>query len=238
MKKLPLLSTIPQFDPKKAPLLPRDERFKALPADIVTEELLIQRLAASLPTGQAKDAHLAQNSLLKPSAVLIPIMQRASGLTVLLTLRSTKLRKHSGQIALPGGKIDPEDAHAIATALREAEEEIGLPHANCQVIGVLSRHETGTGFEITPVVALVNPDYSPVLSEDEVSEIFEVPLLHILNPNNHDHHELSWVNEDGPQTRDWYGIPSTDLDGKARHIWGVTARVLRNFYEHLHGEPL
>lgn len=238
MKKLPLLSTIPQFDPKKAPLLPRDERFKALPADIVTEELLIQRLAASLPTGQAKDAHLAQNSLLKPSAVLIPIMQRASGLTVLLTLRSTKLRKHSGQIALPGGKIDPEDAHAIATALREAEEEIGLPHANCQVIGVLSRHETGTGFEITPVVALVNPDYSPVLSEDEVSEIFEVPLLHILNPNNHDHHELSWVNEDGLQTRDWYGIPSTDLDGKARHIWGVTARVLRNFYEHLHGEPL
>ena len=237
MKKPPLLSTIPQFDPKQAPLLPRDERFKTLPADTVTETFLADRLALSLTAGQTKNAHVPQNPLLKPSAVLIPIMQRATGLTVLLTMRSTKLRKHSGQIALPGGKIDAEDTNAIATALREAKEEIGLPIANSQVIGVLSRHETGTGFEITPIVALVNPDYSPVLSEDEVSEIFEVPLLHILNPENHNHHELSWTNEDGPQTRDWYGIPSTDTSGKARHIWGVTARVLRNFYEHLHGEP-
>jgi 8-oxo-dGTP pyrophosphatase MutT (NUDIX family) len=240
MKKLPLLSTIPQFDPKQAPLLPRDERFQALPVDAVTEAFLIERLMQSLVADQTQDAHIPQNSLLKPSAVLIPIMQRgtdASGLTVLLTMRSTKMRKHSGQIALPGGKIDAEDENAIATALREAEEEIGLPTANCQVIGVLSRHETGTGFEITPIVALVNPEYVPVLSEDEVSEIFEVPLLHILNPHNHNHHELSWINDDGPQTRDWYGIPSTDLDGNARHIWGVTARVLRNFYEHLHGAP-
>jgi 8-oxo-dGTP pyrophosphatase MutT (NUDIX family) len=237
MKKLPLLSTIPQFDPKQAPLLPRDERFKALPITLVTEDFITERLKHSLPNGQTRDAHIPLNARLNPSAVLIPIMRRANGLTVLLTMRSTKLRKHSGQIALPGGKIDAEDASPIATALREANEEIGLPTANCEVIGALSRHETGTGFEITPIVALVNPDYSPVLSEEEVSEIFEVPLMHILNPQNHNHHELSWTNEDGPQTRDWYGIPSIDTGGKERHIWGVTARVLRNFYEHLHGEP-
>lgn len=240
MKKPPLFSSIPNFDPKQAPILPSDGRFKALPVDVVTEMFLTQKLALSLHTGQAPDAHIPKNPLLKPSAVLIPIMQRgtdASGLTVLLTMRSTKLRKHSGQIALPGGKIDPEDENAIATALREAQEEIGLPIANCQVIGVLPLHETGTGFEITPIVALVNPDYIPALSEDEVSEIFEVPLLHILSPENHNHHELTWTNEDGTHTRDWYGIPSTDLDGVSRHIWGVTARVLRNFYEHLHGEP-
>ncbi|MDI9335094.1 MAG: CoA pyrophosphatase [Cytophagales bacterium] len=241
MKKLPLLSTIPDFDPKQAPLLPRDERYQALPAAVVNETFLIHRLAHSLSAGQRQNAHIPNNPILKPSAVLIPIMQRASELTVLLTLRSAKLRKHSGQIALPGGKIDAEDTSPIATALREAHEEIGLSPANCQVIGALPLHETGTGFEITPIVALVNPNhptpYTPVLSEDEVSEIFEIPLQHILNPTNHNHHELSWINDEGPQTRDWYGIPSIDLDGKARHIWGVTARVLRNFYEHLHEMP-
>ncbi len=239
MKKTPLFSSIPNFDPKQAPILPKDARFKALPASLVTEGFLVARLSQSLHAGQAADAHIPNNPLLKPSAVLIPIMQRGTdvtGLTVLLTMRSTKLRKHSGQIALPGGKIDAEDANAIATALREAEEEIGLPIANCQVIGSLSRHETGTGFEITPIVALVNPQYTPKLSEDEVSEIFEVPLLHILDPKNHNHHELTWTDAEGEHTRDWYGIPSTDLDGKSRHIWGVTARVLRNFYEYLHEE--
>ncbi len=238
MKKPPLFSSIANFDPKQAPILPKDERFVALTADRVTTDFLIQQLAQTLPTGQTANAHIPNNPDLKPSAVLIPLMQQATGLTVLLTVRSTKLRKHSGQIALPGGKIDPEDTHAIATALREAFEEIGLPAANCQVIGSLPRHETGTGFEITPIVALVNPDYVPLLSEDEVSEIFEVPLLHILNPQNHNHHELTWTNEDGTHTRDWYGIPSIDTDGQERHIWGVTARVLRHFYEHLHGsEP-
>lgn len=197
----------------------------------------MEKLASTLPSGQASLAHIPNNPELKPSAVLIPIVQRPTGLTVLLTVRSTKLRKHSGQIALPGGKIDPEDESAIATALREAEEEIGLPIVNCQVIGCLARHETGTGFEITPIVALVNPCYTPTLSEDEVSEIFEVPLVHLLNPEHHNHHELTWTNEDGTHTRDWYGIPSTDLDGQSRHIWGVTAKVLRHFYEYLHGEP-
>jgi 8-oxo-dGTP pyrophosphatase MutT (NUDIX family) len=240
LKKPPLFSTIANFDPKQAPIQPRDTRFQSLTASVVTEAFLIEKLAQTLPAGQASEAHIPKNPLLKPSAVLIPIMQRGkdtNSLTVLLTMRSTKLRKHSGQIALPGGKIDAEDENAIATALREAEEEIGLPIANCQVIGALPRHETGTGFEITPIVALVNPDYSPRLSEDEVSEIFEIPLLHLLNPKNHNHHELTWTNDDGTHTRDWYGIPSIDLDGSPRHIWGVTARVLRHFYEHLHGEP-
>jgi 8-oxo-dGTP pyrophosphatase MutT (NUDIX family) len=242
MKKPPLFSTIANFDPKQAPILPRDERFKALSAQAVSEAFLTQKLIATLPAGQLEDAHIPKNPLLKPSAVLIPIMLRgasSAGLTVLLTVRSTKLRKHSGQIALPGGKIDTEDANATVTALREAEEEIGLPSANCQVIGALHRHETGTGFEITPIVALVNPDYACVLSEDEVSEVFEVLLLHLLDPNNHNHHELTWTTPEGDtHTRDWYGIPSTDLEGKSRHIWGVTARVLRQFYEHLHEESV
>ena len=238
MKKTPLFSTIPNFDPKLAPILPKDARLKALTSDVVTAAFLMDKLSASLPSGQTKNAHIPLNPELKPSAVLIPIMQRPEGLTVLLTVRSTKLRKHSGQIALPGGKIDAEDDNAIATALRETFEEIGLPTTNCQVIGCLPRHETGTGFEITPIVALVNPSYTPVLSEDEVSDIFEVPLEHILNPAHHDHHEMTWTVEADSYTRDWYGIPSTDLDGQSRHIWGVTAKVLRHFYEHLHGEPV
>lgn len=238
MKKTPLFSTIANFDPKLAPILPKDTRFKALAADVVTERFLKTQLRASLPAGQTKSAHIPLNPQLKPSAVLIPIMQRPEGLTVLLTVRSIKLRKHSGQIALPGGKIDEEDTNAICAALREAKEEIGLPLANSEVIGALMQHETGTGFEITPIVALVNPHYASVLSEDEVSEIFEIPLLHILDPSNHNHHQLTWTNDDGTYTRDWYGIPSIDNEGKARHIWGVTAKVLRHFYEHLHGEPV
>ncbi len=237
MKKAPLLSAIPNFDPKKAPILPRDKRFQVLPANRLTETFLIQPLAPPLVRGQSKAAHTPNHPLLTPSAVLIPIMQSGSALTVLLTVRSTKLRQHSGQIALPGGKTDRDDDSAIATALREAEEEIGLPRLNCQVIGALERHETGTGFEVTPIVALVNPNFTPALSEDEVSDTFEVPLAHILNPANHNHHELSWTNDDGEQTRDWYGIPSIDTHGCERHIWGVTARILRQLYESLHGKP-
>jgi hypothetical protein len=104
------------------------------------------------------------------------------------------------------------------------------------LLAIKQNEEAAEAAGITPIVALVNPEYTPVLSEDEVSEIFEVPLLHILSPENHNHHELTWTNEDGTHTRDWYGIPSTDMDGTPRHIWGVTARVLRNFYEHLRGE--
>jgi 8-oxo-dGTP pyrophosphatase MutT (NUDIX family) len=236
-KRLPMLTTIPQFDPKTAPLLPRDERFKALPQSVINETFLTEQFKRSLKSLQTHNAHIPQNPLLKPSAVLIPVMQREDGLTILLTVRSAQLRKHSGQIALPGGKIDLDDENAIATALREAEEEIGLPSANCQVIGALSQHETGTGFEITPILALVNPNFTPRLSEVEVSEIFEVPLAHLLDPNNHFHHQLTWSTDEGTHTRDWYAMPSTDTDGVERHIWGVTARVLRNFYEHLHGTP-
>ena len=236
-KRLPLLSTIPNFDPRKVPTLPRNEHFQALPSDQVTERFLSERLAQTLGTLQTKDAHIPLNPLLKPSAVLIPLVQHADGIRVLLTVRSTKLRKHSGQIALPGGKIDAEDLDAVATALREAEEEIGLPHANCRVIGALAQHETGTGFEITPIIALVNPNYAPKLSEHEVSEIFEVSLSHILNPQNHNHHELTWTDDKGTHSREWYAMPSIDMHGQERFIWGVTARVLRKFYEYLHGNP-
>ncbi len=236
-RKPPSLSTIPQFDPKKAPLLPPDERFQPLNASRVTVDFLTARLDGTLAQLPQTNAHVPQNPLLKPSAVLIPIMQRESGLTVLLTVRSTKLRKHSGQIALPGGKIDPEDTSAHITALREAEEEVGLPRQNCRVIGCLTQHETGTGYEITPIVALVDPRFTLRLSPDEVSDVFEIPLPHILHPQHHHHHELTWHDEQGSHTRDWYGIPSVDTHGQERHIWGVTARVLRHFYEYLHGDP-
>jgi 8-oxo-dGTP pyrophosphatase MutT (NUDIX family) len=236
-KRLPALSSIPSFDPRKAPILPRDERFAALIGADLTAASIASRLDGTLAHLNQKDAHIPFNSLLKPSAVLLPLMQHKDGLRLLLTVRSTQLRKHSGQIALPGGKIDAEDKNASATALREAEEEIGLPSANCKIIGALDCHETGTGFEITPIVALVNPDYTPKLSKDEVSAIFEVPLAHILNPQNHYHHELTWRDAHGSHTRDWYAIPSVDSQGTERFIWGVTALVLRHFYEHLHGEP-
>jgi 8-oxo-dGTP pyrophosphatase MutT (NUDIX family) len=161
----------------------------------------------------------------KPAAVLIPIMAHKAGATVLLTQRTTMLRQHSGQIAFPGGKIDPTDASPLDAALREAQEEIGLAACHIMPLGYLGPYFSTTGFRITPVVALVSPDATFTLNPDEVSEIFETPLSFLMNPDNHQTHEREWKGE----MRRYFAMPHGE-----RYIWGVTAGIIRMLWLRLY----
>jgi 8-oxo-dGTP pyrophosphatase MutT (NUDIX family) len=161
----------------------------------------------------------------RPAAVLVPLMARASGATLLLTQRSSLLRQHSGQIAFPGGKIDADDASPLEAALREAEEEIGLDRDHIAPLGYLAPYFSTTGFRITPVVALVSPEASFRLNAAEVSDIFETPLSFLMNPANHQTHEREWKG----QMRRYFAMPHED-----RYIWGVTAGIIRMLWLRLY----
>jgi 8-oxo-dGTP pyrophosphatase MutT (NUDIX family) len=161
------------------------------------------------------------------ASVLIPLVMRER-LTVLLTLRPTHMSSHSGQIAFPGGKADPEDANAVATALREAQEEVGLEPGFVQVIGTLPIYTTGSAFIVTPVVGLVQPGFHLQPNADEVADVFEVPLEFLMDPANHRHHLVDLA---GVQ-RGWFSMPYHD-GSTERFIWGATAGMLRNFYRFL-----
>jgi 8-oxo-dGTP pyrophosphatase MutT (NUDIX family) len=163
----------------------------------------------------------------QPASVLVPLVMR-DRLMVLLTLRTTHLSSHSGQIAFPGGKADPEDADATATALREAQEEVGLDPSAVEVLGSLPIYTTGSAFHITPVVALVQPDIVLAPNAHEVADVFEVPLEFLMNPAHHRHHAVEWQGA----RRHWLSMPYEDA-GQQRFIWGATAGMLRNFYRFL-----
>jgi 8-oxo-dGTP pyrophosphatase MutT (NUDIX family) len=160
----------------------------------------------------------------KPAAVLVPIVDRREP-TVLLTLRTTELNSHAGQIAFPGGKIDPQDATPLAAALREAKEEIGLAPDLVDPLGYLDLYLTFSGFRILPLVARVDPDYHLTLNRSEVAEAFEIPLAFLMTPENHLR-----------KTRDWKGIIRHyyEMPYGDRFIWGVTAGILRNLYERIY----
>ena len=171
--------------------------------------------------------HVNSQTPKKQAAVLVGLVQR-SEVTLLLTQRAAHLKTHSGQVAFPGGKIDPEDASVEAAALREAHEEVGLERRHVQVLGRLSPLETGTAFSITPVVALIDPHHEINFNTNEVAHVFEVPMSFLMNPANHRRHRLEL---DG-QFREWYSMPYHD--GKKEHfIWGATASMIRNFYAFL-----
>jgi 8-oxo-dGTP pyrophosphatase MutT (NUDIX family) len=159
----------------------------------------------------------------RPAAVLIPIVDRPAP-TVLLTQR-TELPSHPGQIAFPGGKIDPHDPTPVNAALREAEEEIGLPRALIEPIGYLDLYLTFSGYRILPTVARVQPGYRLVLCEAEVADAFEVPLAFLMDVQNHALHSRDWKGV----TRRYYAMPFGE-----RYIWGVTAGILRNLYERIY----
>ncbi|HEY3658375.1 MAG TPA: CoA pyrophosphatase [Steroidobacteraceae bacterium] len=166
---------------------------------------VVERIRASLPATGV------------PAAVLVPLVERDQGLTVLLTQRAATLKDHAGQISFPGGRIEPEDADAWRAALREAHEEIGLSENFVEFAGYLPDHWVGTGFRITPVVGFVNPRYELRIATAEVHDVFEVPLEFILDQANHKtrQRELAGV------TLEVYDIPYGD-----RNIWGATAGML------------
>ena len=157
------------------------------------------------------------------AAVLIPITARVKP-GVILTQRPQSMRKHPGQVAFPGGRVDPEDRDVIAAALREAEEEIGLARDVAQIIGTTDLYHTITGYQVTPVLALVPPDLAYVANTDEVEAIFEVPLAYLLDPAHHQIQQLDWQGG----TRHYYEINWQD-----RRIWGATAAMIVNLSRRL-----
>lgn len=166
----------------------------------------------------------AADAPIRPAAVLVPIVDRPQGLTILLTVRAAHLSHHAGQISFPGGRIEPSDADEEAAALRETFEEIGLEAQHIEVLGRLDRFETRTRFDIVPVVGLITPPFSLTLEPAEVAEIFEVPLAFVLDPDNH---RLAERVIEG-KARRHYEIPFSQ-----RVIWGATAAILRNLADRL-----
>ncbi|MDD5248631.1 MAG: CoA pyrophosphatase [Rhodocyclaceae bacterium] len=164
---------------------------------------------------------------LTPAAVLIPIVRRASGMTVLLTQRTAHLRDHAGQVSFPGGRCEPHDANRVDTALREAHEEVGIEPAQVEVLGCLPEYLTSTGFRVTPVVGFVNPPLNLRLDDFEVADVFEPPLEFLLDAANHQRHKLEY----GGALREYWAMP-----WKGYYIWGATAGMLVSLYRFLCAE--
>jgi 8-oxo-dGTP pyrophosphatase MutT (NUDIX family) len=164
--------------------------------------------------------------VLKPAAVLIPIIERRESMRVLFTRRADHLARHAGQVSFPGGRFHEDDADPIAAALRETEEEVGLARAFVDVRGELDRYETGTGFEIHPFVGFVREGFELKIDKSEVAEAFEVPLSFLMDPTNHEPRSSTWQGRE----RRYYGMT---YDG--HYIWGATAGILINLYERLYG---
>lgn len=211
------------------------------PADRMPVEAFRARAAARLRTGppgvgdliarprgdhehQEHPVPVFDEAKARPAAVLVPVVARPEGATVLLTQRAAGLAKHAAQISFPGGRIDESDESELAAALREAQEEIGLSAAHVRPLGYLDAYLTGTGYRIVPVVAEVEPGFILSVNASEVDEVFETPLGFLMNPANHHRHAREWQGV----MRSYYAMPHGD-----RYIWGATAGILKNLYDRL-----
>lgn len=168
---------------------------------------------------------MVREAPLRDAAVLVPVVDHGSEATVILTKRAETLRAHTGQIAFPGGRIDPEDGTPENAALREATEEIGLSPDHVELIGRMPDYLSGSGYRISPVLGVVRPGFRLALNPDEVDAAFEVPLRFLMDPGNHARESRFW----GEQEWFYYDMPY-----QGRRIWGVTAGIIRSLYERLY----
>lgn len=221
------------LDPQQVPVIGVDDHLPPVPAERLHPGRLRERFGAPPPwqpevlserrLGQRQPAH---------ASVLVPLVMREE-LTVLLTRRTEHLRDHAGQISFPGGRAEPDDADAADTALREAEEEVGLAREHVEVIGHLPLYSTVTAFMVTPVVALVRPGFEVRPDPFEVAEVFEVPLSFLMQPAHHRRHAFEFAGE----RREFFSMPwerpRPDGGVDRYFIWGATAAMLRNLYRFL-----
>ncbi len=163
----------------------------------------------------------------RPAAVLVPIVAHPGSPTVLLTLRTAHLREHSGQVAFPGGRFETSDLTPTRTALREAHEEVGLEPSGVEILGTLPDYLTGTGFQVTPVIGLIEPGLTLRPDPDEVADVFEVPLSFLMNPG---HHQRRLLEISGSRRVFWAMPWRPDPHRDEYFIWGATAAMLRNLY--------
>ncbi|MGE5649009.1 CoA pyrophosphatase [Noviherbaspirillum sp. UKPF54] len=216
------------FDPE---LLPIDS-IAGEPA-VAPQRLTIEGLRGQFSNPPLWQPEVSDEQLMRkatgaptPASVLLPIIARDGGLTLLLTQRTAHLNDHAGQVSLPGGRMDEIDTSAIETALRETEEEVGLHRRHIEVLGTLPDYITGTGFRVTPVVSLVQPPFELRADPFEVAEIFEVPLAFLMNGMNHQRRAVDLP--DGAGRRTFYAMPYERF-----FIWGATAGMLRNLFHFL-----
>lgn len=224
----------PPFDPEAMPLDPAfaDPAARGAPIDPqrLTAAAVRARFAAP-PAWQPEIDTDGRIALLdgppRPAAVLVPLVARGERLSVLLTERTAHLHDHAGQVSFPGGRTDEGDRSPVHTALRETEEEIGLaPHA-VEVLGTLPDYVVATGYRVTPVVGLIEREFTLRVDEFEVAEVFEVPLAFLMDPANHQRRVVNV----GAMARTFYAMP---YHARRRYfIWGATAAMLRNFYHFL-----
>ncbi len=219
------MSKLPLFDPRTVPVIGVDAHLPKVDSAALHPEALVRRFAAPpLWTPELHTEARITDRAAVHASVLVPLVLRER-MSVLLTQRTAHLSSHSGQIAFPGGKADPEDHDPVATALREAQEEIGLHPDFVQVLGTLPIYATGSAFLVTPVVALVQPGFSITPNHYEVADVFEVPLDFLLDPANHRRHVVDWAGA----RRQWLSMPYQD-GATERFVWGATAGMLRNLY--------
>jgi 8-oxo-dGTP pyrophosphatase MutT (NUDIX family) len=195
--------------------------------NLAAVDFLRRRFRDGIPDpalASVQEPGLSDGTAVTCAAVLVPIVMRESGLTMLLTQRTAHLRDHAGQVSFPGGRCEPDDATPVATALREAEEEVGLTADQVEVIGQLPEYRTGTGFSVTPVVALVSPPLNLKLDDFEVAEVFEPPLDFLLDTGNHQRHSI----EIRGALREYWAMP-----WQGYYIWGATAGMLVSLHRFL-----
>ena len=224
-------------DPHAIPVIGTDAHLPPVPADRLQPEALRRRFADPplwIPTLAGDGQRFNPEGAPVAASVLVPLVMRADGLHVLLTRRTAHLRDHAGQISFPGGRSELDDVDAVATALRETEEEVGLDRSHIEIIGALPVYYTVTSYAVTPVVALVEPGFTLMLDAFEVDQAFEVPLDFLMTPANHRRHSALL----GGQQRQFLSMPwpQTQLPPGAEapfFIWGATAAMLRNLYHFL-----